>query len=106
MIDDAGAVLSDLRVWAERDGEQRGYSETRTDTAGYYKLGVGSGKWRLNVDGWELWGTHLNPDWVRVSVAEASTVTKDIILLTADASISGSVFLDGSAGGGHWCRGP
>ena len=96
VIDDAGAVLSDLRVWAERDSEQRGYSETRTDTAGYYKLGVGSGKWRLNVDGWELWGTHLNPDWVRVSVAEASTVTKDIILLTADASISGSVFLDGS----------
>ena len=96
VVDDAGAVLSDLRVWAERDSEQRGYSETRTDTAGYYKLGVGSGKWRLNVDGWELWGTHLNPDWVRVSVAEASTVTKDIILLTADASISGSVFLDGS----------
>ena len=96
VIDDTGASFFDLRVWAERDGEQRGFSETRTDTTGYYKLGVAPGRWRINVDGWELRGTHLNPDWIKVSVSVASTVTKDIILLTADASISGAVFLDGS----------
>lgn len=96
VIDDAGAVFADLRVWADREGESGGYSETRTNAEGYFKLGVAAGRWRVNVDGWELWGTHLAPDGVDVSVSDGSTVTRDIVLLTADATITGTVFLDGS----------
>ncbi len=95
VTDDEGSIMADLRVWAERDG-RGGFTETRTDETGHFRLGVGPGRWRMNVDGWELWGTHLAPDWIEVSVREGGTVKKDIVLLTADAVITGAVYMDGA----------
>ncbi|MBH30415.1 MAG: hypothetical protein CMG71_00295 [Candidatus Marinimicrobia bacterium] len=99
VTDDQGEIMADLRVWAEREG-RGGFTETRTDDTGHFRLGVAAGRWRMNVDGWELWGTHLAPDWIEVSVHDGGTATKDIILLTADAVITGTVYVDGAPLGG------
>ncbi len=99
VTDDQGEIMADLRVWAEREG-RGGFTETRTDDTGHFRLGVAAGHWRMNVDGWELWGTHLAPNLVEVSVHDGGTTTKDIVLFTTDAVITGTVYVDGAPHGG------
>ena len=95
IADESGNPIPHVRVWANREDGGGGGAGAMTDASGFFAMGVMRGRWRIGVDGWDLRPDYLTPNDKVVQVGESATETVDITVYSTDATITGTVRLDG-----------
>lgn len=107
VTDENGFLLDDVGVWA--DMEDGPTTWTETDSAGSYRLGLLEGHWWIGLDMDDLIPEYLVPNGEFVFIAEGETLSVDFTAYETDATIQGTVTIDGDpkegVGVGAWASG-
>ncbi|MFQ6615675.1 MAG: carboxypeptidase regulatory-like domain-containing protein [Fidelibacterota bacterium] len=107
ITDENGFPLEDVGVWADMEDGPNTWTET--DSAGFYRLGVLEGEWWIGPDGMDLIPEYLVPEAEFLTIAEDETLTVDFVAHETDATIEGTVTIDGEPavgiGVGAWASG-
>ncbi|MBC8384090.1 MAG: carboxypeptidase regulatory-like domain-containing protein, partial [Candidatus Cloacimonetes bacterium] len=92
VTDENRTAIADVEVRA--GSENAGNVGATTDEFGYYQLGVIEGNWKVGLRPDELIPGYLIPNEEYLFVADGSTESVDFIAFTANAAITGLVYLD------------
>ncbi|HAV23038.1 MAG TPA: hypothetical protein DCX46_06020 [Bacteroidetes bacterium] len=100
-LDQLGTPVPSVTIEVYPSQEYSSFVRTETSLDGHYRVGVGAGIWRLYhdvPDNGEYMGSWDYDDTVHVP--SQMTVQRDLLIIKANTSISGSVRMDGRGVGG------
>ena len=96
VLDDDDTPITDVTVYVNSDVSPWNQAQIKTDELGYYKVGVVEGEWHVRVDVWGLIPHYMASRDTVLFVAEGATEMVDLSAYKADATITGTVYLDES----------